>query len=308
MIVNIIGSVILWCLTLTVIVSIPAFANLARKIASSLNAEFSQVETKTFPDGEVYLRFNQSLANEKVVLIQSCYPQQDRRLIELFMMLDAAKDLGAAKLFAVVPYLAYTRQDKRFRKGETIGINTVAKLIESSGADHFLTFDVHEKESMGLFNMKAVNLSAMQELGKYLKEINLTRPCVIAPDKGSLRLAEKVADVLETDCTFFCKTRDLKTGKVLTGAKDAKVRDCDVVIVDDIISTGGTMANGVRIVKDQGAKRIVAACTHALLIGDAKNRLKKAGVDEIVGTDTIESEVSRVSVANIIAEALRTLV
>ncbi len=86
------------------------------------------------------------------------------------------------------------------------------------------------------------------------------------------------------------------------------MRDCDVVIVDDIISTGGTMANGVRIVKDQGAKRIVAACTHALLIGDAKNRLKKAGVDEIVGTDTIESEVSRVSVANIIAEALRTLV
>jgi len=180
-------------------------------------------------------------------------------------------------------------------------------LIESIGADYFLTIDIHEKESLKLFNMKAMNLSAMDELGKYLKELNLTRPCVIAPDKSALKLAEKVADVIETDCTFFSKTRDLKTGKVLTSAKNAKVRDCDVVIVDDIISTGGTMANGVRIIKDQGARKIVAACTHALLIGDAKNKLKEAGVDEIVGTDTIESDVSRVSVANIIAEALRTL-
>ncbi len=288
--------------------SIPTFAKLAEKIAVGLGAKFSPVESKTFPDGEAYMRFNQSFENEQVIVIQSCYPQQDRRLIELFMMLDAAKDLGAESLFAVVPYLAYARQDKRFREGETIGISTVTKLIESCGADAFLTVDIHKEESLKLFNINAVNLSAMHELGKYLKESSLGRPYVVAPDKGAIEHAKKVAEVLGADYTFFGKTRDLKTGEVQTSVKDAEVRDRDVVVVDDIISTGGTIANVARIIKNQGARKIIAACTHPLLVKYAKTKLQEAGIDEIVGTDTIESDVSRVTVAKIIAGALRALV
>ena len=247
------------------------------------------------------------ITNENVIIVQSCYPQQDRRLIELFMMLDAAKDLGAKKLFAVVPYLAYARQDRRFREGETIGVNTVAKLIKSCGINTLLTVDIHEKESLKLFDINAINLSAMHEIGKYLKELGLNRPYVVAPDKGASEYAKKVAEVLGTDYTFFVKTRDPKTGKVRASAKDIRVRDHDVVIIDDIISTGGTVANVARILNDQGAKKVIAACTHALPLNGAQTKLKEAGIDEIVGTDAIESNVSRVTISNIFAEALKAL-
>lgn len=287
--------------------SINRFVDLAKSIAGNLGIEYLQVESKIFPDGETCLRFTENFRNEKIILIHSCFPQQDIRLMELFMMLDAAKDLGAKDVIAVIPYLAYARQDKRFRMGETIGIKTVVKLIEACGADAFLTVDAHEVDILKLFNIKAINLTAMPELGKYLKELDLNKPVVIAPDKGAIDLAKKVAAIIETDCTYFTKTRDLKTGKVETCAKNGDVEGRDAVLIDDMISTGGTIANSANIIKCQGAKKVIAACTHPLLIDNAKKRLKEAGIDEIIGTDTVESDVSKISVANIISEALRAI-
>ena len=290
-----------------IIASTNEFSEIGEKIATNLNAKFSIIESKIFPDGENYIRFIDSLVDEKVIIIQSCFPEQDKKLIELFMMLDAAKDLKAKEVIAVVPYLAYSRQDKSFLDGEAISIKTIIKLIETSGANAFITVDIHEKKILELFNINAINIMAMPEIGNYLKMQSLTEPYVIAPDKGALCQAEEVANVLETDYTFFSKKRDRKTGEVQTSIKDVDVEGRDVVIVDDIISTGGTIANVAKIVKQQGAKGIIAACTHPLLLNDAKNRLTDAGINRIIGTDSIVSDVSFVKNANIIADALRKL-
>lgn len=283
------------------------FSELGKKIAANLSAKFSIIKSKIFPDGENYIRFIDNLANNKVILIQSCFPKQDKKLVELFMMLDAVNDLRAKEVIAVVPYLAYSRQDKSFLDGEAISIKTIVKLIETSGADAFITVDIHEKKILDLFNINAMNIMAMPEIGKYLKMQSLTEPYVIAPDKGALYLAKEVANVLDTNHAFFLKKRDRTTGEVQTSIKDVDVEGRDVVIVDDIISTGGTIVNVARIVKQQGAKSIIAACTHPLLLNDAKKRLNDAGIDRIIGTDSIVSDVSFVTCANIIADALRKL-
>lgn len=293
---------------MAIVLSLDRFANLANSISSKLKIDFIQLESKIFPDEESYLRIPESIKDEKVVVIHSCFPQQDKRLIELFMILDNAIDLGAKEIISVIPYLAYARQDKRFRDGETIGVNTIAKLIRLCGTNTFITVNIHEESSLGLFNIRSINLSAMLELGRYLKELNLKNPIIVAPDRGALGDAKEVAKVMETDYTFFDKTRDLKTGEVTTGLKEAAVGGRDVVIVDDIISTGGTIANIAKIVKNQGADKVLAACTHALLIKDARDKLHNAGINEIIGTDTVESDVSKLSVANIIVETLRTLI
>jgi ribose-phosphate pyrophosphokinase len=291
-----------------IVLSLDRFANLANSISSKLKIDFIQLESKIFPDEESYLRIPASVKDEKVVVVHSCFPQQDKRLIEFFMILDNVIDLGAKEIISVIPYLAYARQDKRFRDGETIGVSTIAKLIKLCGSNTFITVNIHEKSSLDLFNIRSINLSAMLELGRYIKRLELKNPIVVAPDRGALRDAKEVAKVMQTDFTFFDKTRDLKTGEVTAGSKEADVGGRDVVIVDDIISTGGTIANVAKIVKNQGAKKVLAACTHALLIKDSRNILQNAGVNKIIGTDTVECDVSRVSVANIIVDALRTLV
>ena len=290
-----------------IIASTNEFSELGKKIANNLNVKLSIIESKIFPDGENYIRFIDSLVDEKVIIIQSCFPEQDKKLIELFMMLDAAKDLKAKEVIAVVPYLAYSRQDKSFLDGEALSIKTVVKLIETSGANTVITVDIHEKKILELFNINAINIMAMPEIGNYLRMQSLTAPYVIAPDKGALYQAEEVANVLKTDYTFFSKKRDRKTGEVQTSIKDVDIEGRDVVIVDDIISTGGTIANVAKIVKQQGAKGIIAACTHPLLLNDAKSRLTDTGIDRIIGTDSIVSEVIIVTNANIIADALRKL-
>ncbi|MCW4033002.1 MAG: ribose-phosphate diphosphokinase [Candidatus Bathyarchaeota archaeon] len=290
-----------------IIASTNEFSELGKKIAINLNVKFSIIESKIFPDGENYIRFTDSLVDKKVIIIQSCFPEQDKKLIELFMMLDAAKNLRSKEVIAVVPYLAYSRQDKSFLDGEAISIKTIVKLIETSGANPFITVDIHEKRILDLFSINAINIMAMPEIGNYLKMQSLKKPYVIAPDKGALYQAEEVANVLDTNYTFFSKKRDRKTGEVRTSIKDVDVEGRDVVIVDDIISTGGTIANVAKIVKQQGAKEIIATCTHPLLLNDAKNRLRDAGINRIIGTDSIVSDVSFVSCANIIADALRKL-
>jgi len=292
---------------LPLVVTGPTSTSLARSLASELKAEVVPVESKTFPDGESYLRFERDLRGEEVIIVQSSFPAQNRSLIELFLMLDSAKDLGAERAVAVVPYFAYARQDKRFRSGEGISVNTIVKLIEASGADAFLTVDVHTPEIMKLFHIPAINSTAMPSIGKYLAALNLKKPHVIAPDEGATYLAESVARVLKADHSFFRKHRDKASGVPKTELREIDVEDRDAVIVDDIISTGGTVVNVVKMLKDEGVNDIYVACTHPLLLGEAKLRILSAGVKKILGTDSVASDVSEVPIAPVLAESLRKL-
>ena len=288
-----------------IIVPGTASMDLGRKVAEILGVKAIQVESRPFRDGESYFRLSEELEGEEVVVVQSTYPPQDKHLIELFLLLDASRDLGAKEVIAVVPYLAYARQDKRFRPGEAVSATTILKLIQSSGANRLLTFDIHKESILKVLNIPTLNLSAMTLIGKYVSKMGLKKPYVFSPDKGAFHLAQRVAAVLRADCTFFEKHRDRETGEVAMAPKKVDVKGRDALVVDDMITTGSSVINAANILREQGAEKIYAACTHPILLSDSMKRLKKAGIKQIIGTDCVASQVSFVSVALEIAEALR---
>jgi ribose-phosphate pyrophosphokinase len=287
-----------------IVVPGPASHNLGKKIAEKLNASIVPVNLQTFPDGEYCLRFDSNLKGEEVIVVQSSGPPQDTNILQLLIMIDAAKDLGAEKVTAVVPYMAFARQDKRFLPGEAISVATIVKTIEASGADRFLTVNIHSKDILKWFSIPTENLSAITLLAEHFKNRGLDEAFSLSPDKGAIRLAEEANRVLGGGCGWLSKERDRFTGEIQMEAKSFDVKGRDVIVFDDIISTGGTIAKAVKMLKTQGARRVYAACVHPLLIGDARKKILESGAEEIVGTDSIPSSVKTVSLAPVIAEAL----
>lgn len=282
----------------------PASPDLGRKVADMLKSRTVSAIFKTFPDGESYIRLKGDIKDEEVVIVQTTGPPQDAHIMQLFLMVDAAKDLGAEKVTAVVPYLAYARQDKRFLPGEAVSIETFIKLIEASGIDHFLTVNVHEERILEKFGVPAENLSAMTLLAGYFKKKGLTEAFSLAPDRGALELAKEADKVLEGGCGWLRKERDRLTGEIRVEERKFNIEGRDVIVFDDIISTGGTIAAAVKMLKEQGARKVYAACAHPLLVGEAQKKIMQSGAEGIVGTDCVPSPVSVVSVAPLIAEAL----
>jgi len=287
-----------------IVVGGSASGKLAAGVAELLKCALVKPEVRRFPDGESYVRADHDFSDEHVVVIQStCNPANDN-LMELFLLLDAMKDLGAKRISAVVPYFGYARQDKRFKPGEAISSRTVCKLIERSGADEVFTVDIHEDETIGNFTIPARNLSAMPLIGRHLAKSELRDPVVLGPDQGALRWARLVAAELAADYDYLEKTR-ITPKKVMVAPKRLEVSKRDVAIVDDIISTGGTVIKAIKILKRQGARRIHVACTHPVLMGMALQKIRAAGARKVFATDTIEHKMSEVSVAPIIAGAIR---
>ncbi|MCD6243469.1 ribose-phosphate diphosphokinase [Candidatus Bathyarchaeota archaeon] len=282
----------------------PSSASLGRKMAEILEAKLVPVAFKKFPDGESYLRFEGEVAGEEVVVVQSTGPPQDTSLVQLLILIDAAKDLGAKRVTAVVPYLAYARQDKRFLPGEAISIQTVGKLLKAAGVDELLTVNVHEEKVLKNFGFPAESVSAMSLLAEYFKSKGFQGAFSLAPDRGAVQLAVEAAGVLGGEYGWLEKKRDLYTGEAKTEEKILNVSGKDVIIFDDIISTGGTVANAVKILKKQGARRVFAACAHPLMIGNAKEKILQSGAEGIVGTDSVPSDVTVVSLAPLLAKVL----
>ena len=288
-----------------IVVPGPASPNLGRKIASELDVGTYPLEWRLFPDGESYIRYPIEIKGEDVILVQSCPPPTDRHLMQLFLMAEGAKNVGAKRVSAVIPYLAYMRQDKIFRSGDVISIKTIAKLIELVGVEEIVTVDIHSNEAIAPFKIPVINITAMPSIAAHLRDLSLRNPLILAPDKGAKYRASIVAEILHTECDILDKFRDRVTGEVNITKKDLDLADRDVVIVDDIISTGGTISKAAELALNQKARKVYVACTHALLIGDAKERLKNSGVVAVIGTDTIENETSIVSVAPAIASIFR---
>jgi ribose-phosphate pyrophosphokinase len=287
-----------------IVVPGPASQDLGRKVAVTMKSRIVSVIFKTFPDGESYLRLDGDVNDEEVVIIQTTGPPQDMHIMQLFLMVDAAKDLGAKKVTAAVPYLAYARQDKRFLPGEPISVETFIKLIEASGIDQFLTVNIHKEDVLKKFSIPAENLSAITLLAEHFKNKGLAEAFSLAPDKGALELAKEADKVLGGGCGWLWKERDRLTGEIRVEEKRFNIGGRDVIVFDDIISTGGTIAAAVKMLKTQGARRVYAACVHPLLVDEAQRKIMQGGAEEIVGTDCVPSSVSVVSVAPLIAEAL----
>jgi ribose-phosphate pyrophosphokinase len=282
----------------------PTSQDLGRKVADMLKSRIVPVIFKTFPDGESYLRLDGEVKGEEVVIMQTTGPPQDMHIMQLFLMVDVAKDLGAERVIAVVPYLAYARQDKRFLPGEAISVETFIKLIEASGISRFLTVNIHEERVLKKLGVPAENLSAMTLLAEHFKKKGLAGAFSLAPDKGAMELAKEADKVLNGGCGWLQKERDRLTGEIRVEEKRFDIKGRDVVVFDDIVSTGGTIAAAVKMLKTQGARKVYAACAHPLLVGEAQKKIMQSGAEGIVGTDCISSPVSVVSVAPLIAEAL----
>lgn len=281
----------------------PASQELGKKTAELLKAETMKVAFKRFPDGESYIRFEGELKNQEVVIIQSTSPPQDTSLIQLFLMADTAKEMGAKKVVTVVPYLAYSRQDKRFLQGEAFSIQIVAKLLREVRVDKLLTVNVRQKV-LQEFPFPAKSVSAIPLLAEHFKSRGLEGAFSLAPDEGAKEYAMKSAEILGGGYGWRHKERDRYMGTISFRDEKYDVRGKDAIIFDDIISTGGTTADAVKTLKTQGAKRVYSACVHPLLIGDAERKIMSNGAEEIVGTDCVSSPVSKVSVAPLIAKAL----
>ncbi len=287
-----------------IVIAGSASPKLSAEVAGMLGAELINAEIKHFPDGEIYARIDADLRKKTVAIIQStCRPQNDN-MIELLLLLDTAKILGAKWVMAVVPYLAYSRQDKRFNPGEAISLRTICNLISQSGADEVITVDVHQEETLGNFSIPAFNQTAMPLIGRYLNELGLNKPIIIGADQGSIKRAALVALELGAE-HYNLEKRRVSPENVIVYPKNLNVKNRDIVMVDDIVSTGGTIIGATKMLREQGARDVYVACAHPVLSGNAMQRLEDAGIKKVIATNTIEKDVSVVSVAPLIAEMLK---
>jgi ribose-phosphate pyrophosphokinase len=275
----------------------PASKELGKKVAEFLGVKAVPLVFKTYPDGESYVRLEASVQNEEVAIVQTTSPPQDTRLVQLALIVDAAKRHGAEKITAVIPYLAYARQDRVFLKGEAISIEAVARMLNAAGVDNLITVNVHKQRVLSKFPFPAKTVSAIPLLAEYFKQRGFDKAFALAPDGGALLLAKEAKKVLGGECGCLEKHRNLYTGEIKMEKEQLDVDGRTVIIFDDVISTGGTIALAAKIVRELGAGKVYAACVHPLLIGGAEKRILEAGVEEIVGTDSVPSHVSKVSLA-----------
>lgn len=272
--------------------------SVAENLANRLRQPLLQVSYKRFPDDEFYVRVLDNITGEDVLIVHTAYP--DHKIVELLLMQDAVHDAGAKKIIVALPYFGYSRQDKKFENGEAISARAIAQHI-SLHADNVITVDPHKGHVLKFFTVPAYSCSAVSTIARYLKDNNVD--FVLAPDKGAKERAKEAASFIGCEYDYLEKTRiDGSTVRVTPKKLDARGKQ--VAIIDDIISTGGTMANSIMELKKQGATTVLVACTHGLFIGGAKEKILSAGCDGIISTDSIETEFSKVSVAECLADTL----
>ena len=279
--------------------SLPLARALARELAVPLVDVAFEKHPGGFPDAERYVRLQDSVEGEHVVLVQTTHP--DPMIVEYFLLADAIRDGGARRLTAVIPYFGYGRQDKRFAEGEAVSAKTLAKHI-AMDADELLTMAVHNPDILAMFPIRAREVSGMPAIGRYLKTAGVD--LLLAPDDGAVRHVKEAAAIADKPYDFLDKER-LDSYTVRVTPKALNVRGKVVAIVDDLISTGGTIATAAKELKAQGASRVLATCVHGLFVGRAEENLKVC--DEVVATDTVVSPHTKVTVAPEFARALREL-
>lgn len=268
---------------------------LTSRIARSTGSELASVEYAEFPDGEQLVRVPDIESTERAVIVAST--PTDESYVELLQLVDACRDVSRVEV--VLPYMGYSRQDKRFREGESVSARAVAQGLPP--VDRVMTVNVHEPGVLDWFDAETIDLDASAELANGLESIS--NPLVVSPDNGAVDLAESLAGALGGEADYLEKTR-LSGDEVEMKPKNLPVEDREVIVVDDMISTGGTMSEAIDILGAQGASTLTAACIHPVLARNAVLELYGAGVDNIVATDTLESVLSSVSVADLISRNL----
>lgn len=260
----------------------------------------------SFPDGDIYLKFNTDLKGKKLVIVQSFQPNSDMSLFDIIFAAETAKDIGAKKVILVAPYLAYMRQDKRFNPGEAISSRIMAKLLNNS-IDQILTVDPHlhrYKSLKDIFKISAKRLTANMLIADHIKK-KMKNVIIIGPDWESYQWAEAIASKIGAASTVLEKTRYSSRHVTSKMIKPIDIKGKNVVIVDDIISTGHTIAEAAKKAKKMKAKSITAIGVHGLFVEGALSKMKKAGVDKVITTNCIEHRTNKIDVTGLFVEELK---
>ena len=278
--------------------------DIARKLSRRKKANFVKSQIRVFEDGESKITLSGKISKRKSIVVQSIYPQVDTNLIQALSLISKAKETSS-KVIAVIPYMGYARQDREFLPGEIVTMKVLGKLFKGAGASKIIVIDIHSMIGLKHFSIKTKNVSAIPELVRYVKKLRLKNPLVISPDHGGKERAKEFAKKLGTEYIALEKKRDKKTGKVQIKTKNLnEVANRDLILVDDMISTGGSIVKAAQFLKKQKCKKIYVACTHALLINNAEIKIKKAGITEIISSNTIPGKTSIVDVSETIAKVI----
>ena len=282
---------------------------LAAGVASMLRAAHVKVDIKVFPDGEGKITLSaRPEAGAPAAVVHSVSPPVDSNLVRTLSMIREARRF-TDDVTAAIPYMGYARQDQVFLDGEVVTMEVVAGLLESAGASRVVVVDIHSEIALSHFSVPAANVSAMPELAAHFAGRGLADPLVVSPDAGGIDRARRFAGRLGAGYAVLEKERDRRTGEVRIADADlAGAAGRDIVLVDDVISTGGSIVKAAEFLRERGCGRIFAACTHAILVGSAEEKIRGAGVSEIVGTNTIGEWSGRggavVDVASTLAKAV----
>ncbi len=279
--------------------------DLARRISRRLKAEYIRAELRVFPDGEQKTTLSAKPKKGTVVVVQSASPPVDSNLIHALSLIHKAKEHGS-RVFAVIPYMGYARQDREFLPGEIVTMKVIAGLLRSAGASRIFVVDIHSKTALRQFKSVGRDVSAVPDLARHLKRLRLKDPLVVSPDEGGRERAGQFAKQFGSDFIVLQKKRDRRTGRVRIISPDLdEAGNRDLILVDDMISTGGSIVRATEFLKRQKCRRIFVACTHALLINDAEKKIRGAGVTKIVSTNTVPGETSTVDVSGSVARAIQ---
>lgn len=273
--------------------------DLAKELANILSCQFISAATTRFPDGECYTRIDTESLDDDVVIVQNTHP--DNNLIEALLLQDVVRNLGARSITCVIPYFGYARQDRIFKNGEPESAKVVSKMLDMN-CDRVITIDLHKEDVLRYFTCPSVDLKAAGAIAQYFADKNID--IVMSPDIGAAKRAENVGKLLGVAYDYLEKTR-LSGTEVSIKAANSDVNGKTVLIVDDMISTGGTIVAATGQLKSAGARSVYVACTHGVFVGNAIEKLTGSYLDGILSCNTLESAVSHISVASTIAKALR---
>ncbi len=286
------------------VVAGPASIDLANNIAKRLGAQLTVAGLRIFSDGESNIKL--SKVGKNCVIVQSTHPPTDTHLIQLLMIAKKCTDYGAQHICAVIPYLGYARQDRAFLEGEVVSIGLVAELIESVGIEHIITVDIHSELAMSYFP-SIQNVSSVPLLAEYAFNMKLHDPIAVSPDAGGSNRAKEFARHLDIDVVVLKKSRHRETGEVTIDEKVHRdISRRDAIMIDDIITSGNSLAKAAEVLHKNGAGRIYAMCAHALLIRDAAQKIKSAGVEDIISTNSVPGQYSKVDLSPELALAIKS--
>ncbi len=281
---------------------------LAEKIAKKFGEPLGKVNVQRFSDGEIGVEFQESIRGRSVFLIQSTYAPSDN-LMELLLMIDAAKRASAYKVIAVMPYYGFARQDRKDRPRVAIGSKLVANMLTAAGADRVVTMDLHAPQIQGYFDIPVDHLDSSAIFIPYIENLNLKNLTFAAPDVGSANRIREISTYFECEMVICDKHRK-RANEIASMVVIGDVTDRDIVLIDDICDTGGTLAKSAGLMKEKGARSVRALCTHPVLSGNAYENIQNSALEELVVCDTIPvrgicDKIKILSVDELFAVALR---